>query len=127
MEYLTIEDILQIHQDVIEDSGGGTGIRDSAGIESAVANPQMDLFGSELYPTIAEKAAILCFTVVEMHPFVDGNKRAGHSAMVHFLFMNGYILDADDNEQEKVILDLAAGQLEKEPFTAWVKTRIKPL
>ncbi|MBX2889697.1 MAG: type II toxin-antitoxin system death-on-curing family toxin [Saprospiraceae bacterium] len=102
-------------------------MRDEAGIESAIAAPQAMYFGQEQYPTIAEKAAILCFELVTQHPFIDGNKRVGHGAMAHFLHMNGYIIDADDDEQEAVILKVAAGDMDKEPFTEWLKIKIKPL
>ncbi len=125
--YLTRKDILQIHEDAIVDSGGGYGMRDETGIESAIAAPQAMYFGQEQYPTIAEKAAILCFELVMQHPFIDGNKRVGHGAMVNFLYMNTYIIDADDDEQESIILQVAAGEMDKETFTDWVKSRIKPL
>lgn len=125
--YLTRKDILQIHEDAIVDSGGGHGMRDEAGVESAIAAPQAMYFGQEQYPTIAEKSAILCFELVTQHPFIDGNKRIGHGAMANFLHMNGYIIDADDDEQEAVILQVAAGEMNKETFTEWVKSKIKPL
>ncbi len=122
--YLSYEDIIQIHADVVDDSGGGTGVRLEAGIHSAIVAPRVVYYGAELYPTIAEKGAIICFELVTQHPFVDGNKRVGHSAMAHFLFMNGYIIDANDEEQEEIILALAAGEIDKETFTNWVKTKI---
>ncbi len=125
--YLSHHDILRIHEDAIVDSGGGRGMRDEAGIESAIAAPQAKYFGQEQYQTLAEKAAILCFELVMQHPFMDGNKRVGHGAMVYFLHMNGYILDADDDEQEALILQVAAGAMDKETFTEWVKSKIKPL
>ncbi len=125
--FLTFSDIIQIHEDAILDSGGGTGLRDKAGIESAVAAPQASYFGQEQYPGIAAKAAIVCFELVTQHPFIDGNKRVGHGAMVHFLYINGYILDAEDDEQEQIILKLASGNLEKEPFAKWVESKLAPI
>lgn len=125
--YLNYKDIIQIHEDAIVDSGGGRGIREIAGIESAIVAPQSNYFGHERYPTIAEKAAVLCFELVTQHPFIDGNKRVGHSAMANFLHMNGYILDADDDEQETIILKLAASESNLEIFTDWVKSKVQPL
>jgi death-on-curing protein len=125
--YLTRKDIIQIHEDAILDSGGGNGMRDGAGIESAIAAPQTVYFGQEQYPSIAAKAAILCFELVTQHPFIDGNKRVGHSAMANFLYMNGHIIDADDDEQETIILRVAAGEMTKESFTEWVQSKIKPV
>jgi len=125
--YLTRKDILQIHEDAIVDSGGGYGMRDETCIESAIAAPQAEYFGQEQYPSLAEKAAILCFELVMQHPFMDGNKRVGHGAMANFLHMNGYIIDEEDDQQEAVILQIAAGEMNKETFTEWVKSKIKPL
>ncbi len=80
----------------------------------------MTFGGTELYPTLAEKAAALCFSLVMNHPFVDGNKRIGHAAMETFLVMNEFELDADVDDSESVILRLAAGDLGRPPFTQWV-------
>ena len=124
--YLGWREILQIHQDAIEDSGGGQGMRDESGIHSAIAAPQINYFGHERYPTLAEKAAAMCLELVTQHPFIDGNKRVGHAAMAQFLHMNGYILDADDDEQEAVILKLAAGELDQTDFFDWVKKVLMP-
>jgi death-on-curing protein len=79
---------------------------------------------SELYPTLADKAAALCFSLVMNHPFVDGNKRIGHAAMETFLIMNGFELDADVDDAESVILRLAAGELGRIPFTEWVAEHV---
>ena len=125
--YLSYKNIIQIHEDVIEDSGGGKGIRVEQGIHSAVVAPKVVYYGSELYPLLSDKAAILCFELVTQHPFIDGNKRVGHSAMVHFLYINGYFINAEDDEQETIILAVAAGTLDKETFTNWVKTKIEVL
>jgi death-on-curing protein len=60
------------------------------------------------------------------HPFIDGNKRVGHAAMETFLVLNGHELRADVDDAEKMILQLAAGQLSREDFVAWVTARIEP-
>ena len=95
-------------------------MRDLGLAESALAQPQMSFGGTELYRTLAEKAAALCFSLVMNHPFVDGNKRIGHAAMETILVMNGFELNADVDDSESVILRLAAGELERIPFTEWV-------
>ena len=56
------------------------------------------------------------------HPFIDGNKRVGHAAMEVFLYLNGYEIDATVNEQEAIILSLAAGELKRTQFLEWVRT-----
>src|SRR5438876_1013704 len=89
MRYLTIAEALELHRLVLEQSGGAQGIRDQGALESALAQPAMTLSGGDLYPTLAEKAAALCFSLVMNHPFVDANKRVGHFAMETFLVLNG--------------------------------------
>ena len=86
----------------------------------------MSFGGKELYATLAEKAAALCFSLVINHPFVDGNKRIGHAAMETFLVMNGFELDAGVDDSESVILRLAAGELDRPSFTQWVTAHMTP-
>lgn len=84
IRYLTIVEILDIHQQVTQRSGGAEGIRDLGALESAIAQPRMTFGGEDLYPTIVDKAAALGFSIVMNHPFIDGNKRTGHAAMEIF-------------------------------------------
>ena len=124
MRYLTLDEVLELHRLLLEQSGGTPGVRDQGLIESAVDQPRMAFSGQELYPTLADKAAALCFSVVMNHPFIDGNKRVGHAAMEVFLFLNGQELNAPVDEQEKVILDLAASKLKRPDFVAWVTSHV---
>jgi death-on-curing protein len=84
----------------------------------------MSFGGIELYATLAEKAAALCYSLVMNHAFVDGNKRIGHAAMETFLIMNGFEMDADVDDAESVILGLAAGELRRAAFTEWVAKHV---
>ena len=93
-------------------------------LESAIAQPAMSFGGVELYPTLAEKAAALGFSLIMNHPFVDGNKRVGHAAMETLLVLNGHELRADVDEQERVILGVAAGTIRREEFFTWVSAHI---
>jgi death-on-curing protein len=95
-------------------------------LESALAQPRQSFAGQDLYPDITSKAAALCFSLVLNHPFVDGNKRIGHAAMETFLMINGHELHAPVDEQERVMLDLAAGKLARETFAEWVKQHLIP-
>lgn len=124
MEYPSVDDIISLHEIVIQKSGGGSGIRDQGGIESAVAQPQITFGGEDLYPTVIEKAAALCFSLVMNHPFVDGNNRIGQAAMEFFLTLNGYEVKAGVDEQEQIMLNLASGLIGREAFTEWLSTRI---
>lgn len=81
----------------------------------------MTFSGVDLYPTLVEKASALGFSIVMNHPFIDGNKRTGHGAMETFLVLNGLEIIAAVDEQEQIILALAAGKLERDPFTKWLQ------
>ena len=124
MRYLSLAEILFLHKEVITSSGGMGGIRDLGGLESAINQPRITLDQKELYPDIVSKASALCFSIIRNHPFIDGNKRAGHAAMEVFLFLNGFEIKAGIDEQEKTFLDLAAGKLDRENFTIWIKNHI---
>ena len=93
-------------------------------MESAVAQPLMTFGGQELYPTVAEKAAALGFSLIKNHPFNDGNKRIGHAALETFLILNGYEIGATVDEQERVILGVAAGEMGRDGFTDWLRAHI---
>ena len=124
MRYLTIEEVLELHRLVITQSGGGSGVRDPNALDSALAQPRMTFGGVNLYPTAVEKAAALGFALVMNHPFVDGNKRIGHAAMETFLVLNGYEIVASTDEQERVMLDLAAGRLGRPEFSATLRAHL---
>ena len=123
--FLTMEEVVELHRLVIGQSGGARGIRDPAGLASAVAQPRMTFDGRELYPTLVEQAAAIGFSLVRNHPFVDGNKRIGHAAMETFLLLNGLELVATVDEQEKVVLGLAEASLKRDAFTEWVRSHIR--
>lgn len=88
MRYLTLGEVLGIYRRVMEQSGGMAGIRDLGALESAVAQPRMTFSGEDLYPTLVEKAAALGFSLIQNHPFADGNK-------THRSRSNGNISDTE--------------------------------
>ena len=124
MRYLSLREILELHDKIIEVSGGARGIRDMSALESSINQPRLTFDQTDLYPSIIKKAAALCFFLVMNHPFVDGNKRIGHAAMETFLILNGFEIQADIDEQEKILLTLAAGRLDLEEFTSWLNNHI---
>ncbi len=126
MRYLSLSEVFELHHLVLEQSVGTAGIRDMPALESALAQPRMTFDGVDLYPTIHEKAAALCFSLVMNHPFVDGNKRVGHAAMETFLVLNNWELDAIIDDAERTILSLAAGTLSRDEFIQWVNDHSKP-
>jgi death-on-curing protein len=124
MRYLTLNEVLELYHRIMEQSGGAVGIHSLGALESALAQPRMTFGGEELYPTIIEKSAALGFSLIQNHPFVDGNKRIGHAAMETFLVLNGFEISAGVNEQERVILQVASGEMGREMFTTWLRTHI---
>ncbi|MBV5261687.1 type II toxin-antitoxin system death-on-curing family toxin [Synechococcus moorigangaii CMS01] len=123
--YLTLVEVLDLHHQLIQQSRGTTGIRDLGSLKSAIAQPRMTFGGEELYPTIVDKASALGFSIIMNHPFLDGNKRTGHAAMEIFLVLNGLEINADVDEQERVILALASGNLKRDAFTNWLQQSIE--
>jgi death-on-curing protein len=127
MIYLTTAEIIQLHDWVIQQSGGSPGVRDINLIDSAAYQPQATFAGQELHATLADKAAALGFSLAKNHGFIDGNKRIAHAAMETFLVRNGHQLDAPVDEQEGVFLRLAAGTLSHDDFRDWARAHIVPL
>lgn len=124
MRYLTLDEVLEIHGHIMEQSGGIAGVANLGGLDSAVAQPRMMFGGAELYPTIVEKAAALCFSLIKNHAFVDGNKRIGHAAMEVFLVLNGFEIAASVDEQEKIILQVASSDLGRDELTQWLREHL---
>jgi death-on-curing protein len=121
MRYLSLPEVLYLHRRILETSGGYPGLRDLSGLESALAQPKQSFGGSDLYPSLMDKAAALCFSIVRNHPFVDGNKRIAHAAMETFLVLNGVEITANVDEQERVMLGLAAGEMTRESLVQWLQ------
>jgi death-on-curing protein len=127
MRYLSLGEVVRLHQLLIESSGGAPGIRDLGLLDSALAQPRATFDGRDLHPTVLDKAAALCTSLVQNHPFIDGNKRVGHAAMETFLQLNGLEVDGTVDEQERLILELAAGRSRREDVLAWLQAHTKKL
>jgi death-on-curing protein len=127
MRYLALGEVVELHRRLLEATGGASGIRDFGALESAIAQPKATFEGVDLYPRLVEKAAALCFSLVQGHAFVDGNKRVGHAAMETFLILNGSEIDAPVDDQERLILDLAAGRIGRSHLVDWLRQHVKPL
>jgi death-on-curing protein len=126
MRYLTLPEVLFLHGRLLAVSGGAAGVRDLRTLESAIAQPKATFGGEDLYPTLVAKAAALGFSLVQGHPFFDGNKRIGHASMEVFLTLNGHVLDAGVDEQERVMIALASGTLSRDALLAWLEEHAHP-
>jgi death-on-curing protein len=121
MRYLTLAEVLHIHEGVLAQAGGLFGIRDLSALESALSQPKASAGGADAYPSLVEKAAALCYSLCSNHPFVDGNKRVAHAAMEIFLLLNGREIVASVDEQERLMLGIASGSTAREQLVAWLE------
>ena len=112
--------VLLIHDQLISETGGSSGLRDEGMLDSALNAPFQTFGGEDVYPSLQQKAARLCFSLVKNHPFVDGNKRIGAHAMLVFLALNGIDLQHSQTELSDVILQLAAGEIEATDLLHWI-------
>lgn len=112
--FLTLGEVLAIHESVIERYGGAFGVRELALLESAIGMPEATFGGQYLHEDIPSMAAAYCFHLVANHPFVDGNKRVGAAAASVFLEMNGWELAADQLEFAGCVLAIASSRADKQ-------------
>lgn len=117
---LSKHQILLIHDQLIAETGGSSGLRDEGMLDSALNSPFQTFGGEDVYPSLQQKAARLCFGLVKNHPFVDGNKRIGAHAMLVFLALNGIELQHSQTDLSDIILQLAAGEIEVEALLQWI-------
>ena len=115
--FLTLDEVVEIHDQQIDIYGGSPGLRDAAGLESAVATPQATFGGEYLHATIPAMAAAYLFHLCQNHAFIDGNKRVGANAAITFLLMNDWDLLLDEAELVTLVLSVASGVMGKEELT----------
>lgn len=124
--FLSLTEVLDLYDRVLQVGGGASAIRDLGALESALAQPRASFDERELYPTLIDKAAAMGFSLIRNHPFVDGNKRIGHAAVEVFLVLNGHQLDAGIDDAERMILGVAAGVIDREAFAKWIREHLIP-
>ena len=120
MKTLSKRQILMLHQQLVEQTGGSDGIRDDGLLDSALSAPFQSFDNMDVYPSLQQKAARLCFGLVKNHPFVDGNKRIGAHAMLVFLAVNGVELTYTQTELSDIILQVAASEKEYPDLLDWL-------
>ena len=113
--------VLLLHQIMAEATGGATGVRDDALLESAIEGAYATFDGVELYPTKEEKAAKLGFSLISNHAFVDGNKRIGMYIMLSFLDVNGIKIEASNEDVVTLGLAVADGSAKYNEILKWIK------
>ena len=115
---------LAIHDRQLAEHGGGSGVRDEALLDSALARPQQLHAYGEPSPDLADLAASLAFGLARNHPFVDGNKRTAHVCYRAFIALNDGELTASDEEKYIAMLRLAEGSISEAEFADWLRPRV---
>ena len=125
MRYLNAQELLVIHSEIIDQTGGLHGVRDIGLLQSIIAKPRGRFGGKELYKGIFLKAAAYLQSLVQYHVFLDGNKRTAVGATARFLFLNRYELKATNKEVESFTLKVAVKKLNLETIASWLKRYTK--
>lgn len=121
MKVLTVEQVIELHTRLIQATGGLDGVRNIGLIESSLSSAFSTYFGVEKYPSIEEKAARLCYSLVNNHAFLDGNKRIGVFVMIIFLELNGIVLNQTDDEVVKLGLGVASSELDYDAILEYIR------
>jgi len=123
--FLSLDEILEIHEQQIERYGGSPGLRDAAALESAVATPQATFDGQLLHTSIPAMSAAYLFHLCQNHPFVNGNKRVGANAAITFLLMNNWEPTFDEEEFAGLVLSVASDGLSKQRLIGIFESRCR--
>ncbi len=123
---ISAEQVLEIHKLVIDKFGGSSGLRDIGTLESAIARPFQTFGGGDLYPTIIEKAAAICESILINHPFVDGNKRTGYILMESILLFGQLRIKLTDEEIYPFVISISTGEKKYEDIVALLQQNIVP-
>ena len=121
IRFLSVDDVLTIHQNTIANEGGLAGLRDAGLLESAVLMPQQRFEGEYLHPDLAAMATAYLFHIAQNHAFHDGNKRAAVLAALIFLSINGVELLPPPEALEEMTMRVASGEADKTELTEWMR------
>ena len=121
MKFLSLSEILEIHQDQVARYGGALGIRDIELLNFAIGMPMATYGGDFLHTDVYEMAAAYLYHLVKNHPFLDGNKRVGAVAALVFLLLNGYDFDAPEDDFAELVLAVARGELDKAQVAVFIR------
>ena len=119
MIFFEFEQVIKLHSALIAKTGGMDGIRDENLLDSALKSPFQTFGGNELYPDIFDKASQLCYSLVENHPFADGNKRIGVHLTLLFLKLNNVNIEYSQAELIDFGLSIASGKMNKDEIKNW--------
>ncbi|OYD96787.1 type II toxin-antitoxin system death-on-curing family toxin [Nostoc sp. 'Peltigera membranacea cyanobiont' 210A] len=119
--FISISQVLDIHQDEINSFGGTSGVRDKGLLDSALAQPQATFGGKLLHPTIHQQAAAYLYHLTMNHPFIDGNKRTAFAVMDTFITLNGYTLNLSQEQAYNLVIQVVQKEISKEELSAFLE------
>ena len=122
---IRLNDVLNIHDILIDKFGGTKGVRDQGALESAINRPYATLGELDLYPSQIEKAAAIFESVLINHPFIDGNKRTAYVLMKLILLEDGLAIYADQDEKYQMVISASKGDIRFAEIVKWLQNRIK--
>ncbi|SRR6266540_4294250 len=120
--YISLEEILRLHFQLIEDFGGSHGVRDENRLKSVVEAPKQTAFGKEQYPSVYEKAAVYIRNIIGDHPFSDGNKRTALTVCGVFFMRNNKKVNAKPKDLEVFIVRVATDHLDVQEIAVWLES-----
>lgn len=120
-DFLSWEDILDIHRDQLGRYGGMAGIRDVGLLESAITMPQTTFDGIYVHTDLFEMAAAYLYHIGMNHPFLDGNKRTATVASLVFLSLNGYKIQVENESLTTTVLSVVTGKMSKRELASYLR------
>ncbi|HVT00848.1 MAG TPA: type II toxin-antitoxin system death-on-curing family toxin [Patescibacteria group bacterium] len=126
-KYISLDEVIAIHDNMVSLYGGSHGIRDLGLVESAISRPKATFGEKDLYPDIFSKASALFHSLMFNHAFVDGNKRTTITTTARFLNINGYELEVTDSEFVNFPLRVENSHLSFEEIAVWLKKNSKKI
>lgn len=122
---ISLNEVLAIHDILIEKFGGARGVRDQGALESAINRPYQTFDGEELYPTSTDKAAAIFESIISNHPFIDGNKRTAYVLMRLFLKQDSSDIEATEDEKFDFVIRSAKGEFKFDEIKTWIKLKLR--
>ena len=125
MRYLSVDELLLIHFELIRCFGGTKSLRDFGLLHSAAERPKASFAGQDLYLSVFDKAAALLHSLIFNHPFFDGNKRTAFTATARFLYLNGHIINATQGDLVDYLLSTFKSRPTIDQIALWLKQHTK--
>ena len=122
-----INEVIELHHEIIKISGGGSGVRDEGSLMAAIARPFATFDQNDLYATAIEKPAAIFESIVINHPFIDGNKRTSYVLMRLILREGGLDIKVTEEEKYTMVISASMGEIRFDEIKSWLESNVTPL